>query len=168
MQNHFEYRKCVSYTFLIFICLQLWVSDCYTSQLQRDVRCMFILCSTVDSEMSLMIVAYTFFFYILCTYPKTLWWLTVSLWHLSLPSQCHLFRQSACGGTTCEWGHETIFCQVHTPHYAWRIPQFPSSHYKMHITFLIIFHCIRSNIHHCWYFQKLVFDIACTGVVISP
>jgi len=33
---------------------------------------MFILCSTVDSEMSLMIVAYIFFLYILCAYPKTL------------------------------------------------------------------------------------------------
>jgi len=27
MQNHFEYRKRVSYTFLIHICLKLWVGD---------------------------------------------------------------------------------------------------------------------------------------------
>jgi len=33
---------------------------------------MFVVCSTVDSEMSLMIVANIFFFYILYVYPKTL------------------------------------------------------------------------------------------------
>ena len=106
------------------------------------------------------------FIYILCAYPETLWRFTVSCWHFSLPRQCHFFQEvNIDGGSACLWGLEAICSQTHLPHYSWSFPLFPSSHYKMHITFIIIFHYFRSKIHHCWCFEKLAFDIAFTKII---
>jgi hypothetical protein len=89
MRNHLEYRKRVSYTLLVFVCLKLWISN-LLHHLITKVCEVYVHKLIQKCHWWLLL---TLFFYILCVYPETLWWFAPS-WHFSLPGQCHLYLHS--------------------------------------------------------------------------